>query len=101
MTFSPALLHAVSPYDGFDLSGYPDIVHGWNSESGIFLHHIERLKPNLIVEVGSWLGKSAMHMARCLGVAGLRDTHIVCVDTWLGSLEWWTDLEDKARYQRL
>ena len=45
------------------------------------------LKPKLIVEVGTWLGGSAIHMGGLLRAAGLNDSCILCVDTWLGSSE--------------
>ncbi len=45
------------------------------------------LKPKLIVEIGTWLGGSAIHMGGLLRAAGLNDSCILCVDTWLGSSE--------------
>lgn len=46
-------------------------------------------KPQLIVEIGSWLGTSAIYMAEVLKEIH-DDFEIVCVDTWLGSVEHWT-----------
>ena len=43
----------------------------------------------IIVEIGSWYGASAIHMAKIVKEKGL-DCHIYCVDTWLGSFEHWT-----------
>ena len=58
------------------------------------------LKPRLIIEVGTWKGASALEMA-----ARTRDlelnTQIVCVDTWLGALEFWTNHADPERFLSL
>lgn len=55
----------------------------------VFLEVIKRRRPQAILEVGTWLGASAIHMARCLKACGLHSTVVVCVDTWLGSPENW------------
>ena len=75
-------------------------AHGWNSEAPIFEMMIARHKPQLIVEVGSWKGASAIHMASMCKRLGL-STHILCVDTWLGAMEMWEDKEDATRYKAL
>jgi hypothetical protein len=52
---------------------------------------IEVLRPSTIVEVGSWKGHSANFMAdklRSFGISG----KIICVDTFLGSQEHWSDV---------
>ncbi len=81
-----ALFHQVSPYAGFDPGAWPADVQGWGSEDPVFLDILSKLKPKLIVEVGSWKGASAIHMAR-LAKALRLDCRIVCIDTWLGSSE--------------
>lgn len=81
-----ALLHDMSPYEGFDASAWPDDVQGWGSEDPLFLEVMAAVKPRLIVEVGSWKGASAIHMARMAETLRL-DCRILCVDTWLGSAE--------------
>ena len=78
--------HQVSPYEGLDLNEHPDDVQGWGSEDPIFREIITLLKPKIIVEVGSWKGASAIHMANIVQDIGL-DTTIICIDTWLGSPE--------------
>ena len=50
---------------------------------------IIKTRPSLIIEIGSWKGGSAIHMANVCVRHGL-DTEIVCVDTWLGGLDAWT-----------
>lgn len=61
-------------------------MQGWGSTDPIFHELIAAQKPRLIVEVGSWKGASAIHMATIARDLGL-DTKVVCVDTWLGSPE--------------
>ena len=63
------------------------LPEGWGSTHPYFKQYIDLLKPKLIVEVGTWLGGSAIHMGRLLRAAGLNDSCIICVDTWLGSSE--------------
>ena len=81
-----ALLHDVSPYEGFDPDEYPSDLQGWGSDDPIFRDLIAAVRPKIIVEVGTWKGASAIHMARIARELGL-DTRIICVDTWLGSPE--------------
>jgi len=50
---------------------------------------VEKFKPQNILELGSWLGKSAINFgSNCLDQN--LDFNILCVDTWLGSHEYWT-----------
>jgi cephalosporin hydroxylase len=93
-------IHAENPYVGFKTKGHPADVHGWGSDAPIFAELIERLAPRLIIEVGSWKGASAIHMAGVCKRLGL-DTTILCVDTWLGAVEFWDDQQDQERYQSL
>src|SRR6478735_723527 len=81
-----ALLHDVSPYEGFDANLWPADLQGWGSEDPVFLEVMSALRPKLIVEVGSWKGASAIHMAQ-LAKALRLDCRIICIDTWLGSTE--------------
>ena len=74
------------PYMHVDM--FPEEVHGWDSTSPAFLEVIEKLNPRLIIEVGSWKGGSAIHMAELMKQR-TDNFEIVCVDTWLGSVEHW------------
>ena len=65
---------------------------GWNSDSPAFAHVLNTVKPRLIIEVGSWKGASAIHMAKLAPQA-----EILCIDTWLGSAEMW-DYPDLKRH---
>lgn len=75
-------------YDGIDPSGN-ERVFGWNSYSRVFRDLIAEKKPSVVVEVGTWLGASAIHMAKICKEMSL-GTRIYCVDTWLGAQEFWT-----------
>jgi hypothetical protein len=48
------------------------------------------IRPNKVVEFGSWKGQSAVAFLTLARNAGL-DTEILCVDTWLGSSEHWNN----------
>jgi len=75
-------------YDGISPSGNKN-VFGWNSHSDIFSKLVEEKRPSVIIEVGTWLGASAIHMAKVSKELSL-GTKIYCVDTWLGAQEFWT-----------
>lgn len=94
------MLHEINPYDNFDMTNYEVDIQGWNSDTPVFTELISELKPKLIIEVGTWKGASAIQMASICRDFGL-DTKVVCVDTWLGALEFWTDKKDKDRYLSL
>jgi len=74
------------PYAGFEPGSFDGF--GWNSESQEFVEVFNELKPNLVVEVGTFFGGSARFMAH-LGIARNLDIEIVCIDTFLGSVEHW------------
>lgn len=69
-----------SPLTPLEVSLKPKIS-GWNSESIALEYAINTYKPESIVEVGSWLGASAIFMA------SKTKAPILCVDTFLGSNE--------------
>lgn len=69
--------------------------NGWNSQHPKLAELIRETEPGLIVEVGTWLGASALWMAE------QTDAPIVCIDTWLGAPEMWTDHADGTRYGAL
>ena len=85
-----------SPYEGFDYAQYPDDTQGWGSDHPIFRALIDAVRPATIVEVGTWKGASAIHMARCASEMGLRP-NIFCVDTWLGTIESYTWREKQPK----
>ena len=77
-----------NPYKGFKKVA-PD-MQGWGSTDPVFEEVISTIKPRRIIEVGTWKGGSAIHMANlCKKYLGDDDFEIVCVDTFLGSVEHW------------
>jgi hypothetical protein len=75
-------------YDEFQPYDYPHDLQGWGGTHDIFAKLIGLVRPEIIVELGSWKGRSAINMANELSfVQKLYDSKIVCVDTWLGATE--------------
>ena len=74
-------------YANTPAAGDAALPEGWGSTHPYFARYIDQVKPKLIVEIGTWLGGSAIHMGGLLRAAGLNDSCILCVDTWLGSSE--------------
>jgi predicted O-methyltransferase YrrM len=77
-------------YDNISLM--PEDLQGWNGNSKVFTKLIDAKIPKLIIEVGTWKGQSAITMAEHIKKK-LYDTRIICVDTWLGALEFWDNLK--------
>jgi predicted O-methyltransferase YrrM len=74
-------------YEDFDTSLYRNSLEpGSMPADGLYEHWMQTMKPNLVIEVGSFLGYSAIKMAKEVKKLGL-PTKIICVDTWLGSPE--------------
>ena len=64
-------------------------IQGWNCNSPAFAEVVAEAKPRIIIEVGSWQGASAWHMAKLAPAA-----RVYCVDTWLGNLDHYTHAAD-------
>jgi hypothetical protein len=81
------------PYQDFPLNDYPPDLQGWSSDDPLFEQVIDSRIPTLILEVGTWKGASATHMAELMkrkrSATGepQKDFAIVCIDTWLGGVE--------------
>lgn len=80
---------ANSPYENFRSDPDKVDLQGWGSDHPIFAREIKSRSPSLILEVGTWKGRSACHMARIARDLGLK-TEIVCIDTWLGNWQHWS-----------
>lgn len=81
-----SLLYQGDIYADFDPAEHPDDMQGWNSTDPNFVPMLTQYRPQLLVEVGSWKGASAVHMARVAQGLGFTPT-ILCIDTWQGGVE--------------
>lgn len=64
----------------------------WGGNADIFDFLITQKSPTLIIELGTFLGDSAITMAKSIRKNNL-NCNIICVDTWLGSKEHWLTTE--------
>ena len=80
-------LFKVDPFQDY----VPDISSfnrsGWGLHP-IFAYLIPRLSPKLVIEIGTWYGNSAIHMAEIAAKHNFF-TEILCIDTFAGSPEHW------------
>lgn len=84
------LFETHDPYANVELMNYSGFA--WEGEAYInFEEVVTQLRPSLIVEIGTWIGGSAMWMGEAVKKLNL-DTEIVCIDTFLGSVEHWGDV---------
>ncbi|OMO64199.1 hypothetical protein CCACVL1_21945 [Corchorus capsularis] len=67
-------------------------VKGWGSNGAVFENLIKRVKPRVIVEVGTFLGASALHMVNVTRKLGLQ-TQILCLDDFRG----WPGFRDRFK----
>lgn len=81
--------YGVNPYDNFSFKAEDLDTQGWGSEHPWFKVLVEKHKPKVVIEVGSWKGGSARHIASCLKYNNL-NAAVVCVDTWLAEEILWT-----------
>ena len=66
---------------------YPELdnlPHGWLNHGPQILALLETHRPKVVVELGSWMGASAIAMARMVRRWG---GTVTCVDTWCGELD--------------
>ncbi|KAL5572186.1 hypothetical protein UlMin_021783 [Ulmus minor] len=91
------VFQSTSPYDNFP-SEYvgnllsPSHVEGWGSHTAVFEHLIKRVRPKTIIEIGTFLGASAIHMLNLTRQLGI-DSQIICVDDFRG----WPGFLDKHK----
>lgn len=82
-----------SPYTNFPAREWDG---AWYGDPGarrhIFHQAIDKAKPGLIIEVGSFVGESAIFMA---GYLRDRDAAILCVDTWYGGVDHYKGAPEK------
>lgn len=77
-------------WSGFDPTEWrPTYQYDWDSHHEWFEAAIAEVWPDVIIEVGSFLGISAIHMGSLLKKAGT-DSAILCIDTWLAERQLWS-----------
>jgi len=82
------------PYVGVPDLGLKAVITGWpNQNDDTLIHHA--MKSGVIVEVGSFLGRSVIAMAKANP-----DAIFYCVDTWLGSPEIPIDANTTVKFGR-
>lgn len=86
-------LYVNNPYQGADLSDVDADMQGWGWNHFLFRGIMEIVAPKTIIEVGTWKGMSAMHMADIGKEMGIEGLEICCIDTWLGSPGLWNSAE--------
>ncbi|WP_420391601.1 class I SAM-dependent methyltransferase [Acuticoccus sp.] len=92
-------LHGGPPLLDADVEGVAPDLSGWGFDHAIFRAALTHYRPRLVIEVGTWKGGSAIHMAQLMRELGI-DGEVVCVDTWLGAPIAWTrepQLKDSLR----
>lgn len=87
-----------SPWENFPPSHVDNLlrkkwVKGWGSNGAVFENLIRRVRPKTIIEVGTFLGASALHMVELTRRLGLPDTQVVCIDDFRG----WPGFSDHPR----
>lgn len=85
------LLHKKDPFENIEQFLQPYKMQVFSDEKmGKWIKNLVQEKnPQLIIEVGSWMGWSAINMAESLAKMGDYQRGIICVDTWLGATEFW------------
>ncbi|KAK9280686.1 hypothetical protein L1049_014384 [Liquidambar formosana] len=96
-TILDRLFNGTSPFDDFPPAHVssllrPKRIKGWGSNGAVFENLIRKVKPRTIIEVGTFLGASAIHMAELTRSLGLK-TQILCLDDFRG----WPGFRDRFR----
>jgi predicted O-methyltransferase YrrM len=89
-TLLDKLFDGESPYASFPPAHTEALLHpatsrprGWGSTGAVFAELIEEVRPDTIVELGAFLGASALHMAAVARNLSLSPT-ILCIDDFRG-----------------
>lgn len=96
-TISQRLLPGVDPYTRFPAAQWTGYENTDGSTVPIFEQAIDLSRPGIIIEVGTFLGGSALHMARLCKAKKL-DAAIICVDTFYGGFDHWMKAREKLHF---
>jgi predicted O-methyltransferase YrrM len=94
-------VHGGNVFTGFPHEDYPQDLQGWNSEAPVFRRLLGELRPQRVVELGTWKGGSAIHMCNLAAELQLDPFVLVCVDTFLGGAWHWQMREHRDGYPSL
>ena len=94
-------IHAENPYEGFPADKFAMDLQGWGQDSPIFEHVVSTYHPSRMIEVGTWKGASAIKTAELMKRYHIPEPQLICVDTWLGSLEHWLNRNDPTYFTSL
>ncbi|XP_059634434.1 uncharacterized protein LOC132276830 [Cornus florida] len=94
-TILDRVFNGTSPYDSFPPAHVSPLlrqkrIKGWGSYGAVFENLIRKVKPKTIIEVGTFLGASAIHMAGLASGLGLK-TQVICLDDFRG----WPGFRDR------
>lgn len=97
-TIIDRIYNATSPYDNFPPAHVSGLIRGkrlkgWGSYGAVFENLIRKVKPKVIIEVGTFLGASALHMAELTRKLGL-NSQVLCIDDFRG----WPGFRDRFKY---
>jgi hypothetical protein len=86
-----------NPYTGFPAGEWAGTWYGDpGAQRAIFGQSMELTKPGIIIEVGSFVGESAIHMAKIIKSRGL-DAAILCIDTFYAGYDHFLGAREKIR----
>ncbi len=94
-------IHAENPYQRFPADKFATDLQGWGQNSPIFEKVISTYRPSLVIEVGTWKGASAIRIAELMKRCRVPEPEVICVDTWLGSVEHWLDRSNPNHFPSL
>jgi len=94
-------IHVENPYEGFPADKFAEDLQGWGQNSPIFEHVVSTYHPSRMIEVGTWKGASAIKMAELMKRYHIPEPQLICVDTWLGSVEHWLRRDSPSYFQSL
>lgn len=85
----------VNPYQNFPAAEWSGTWYGDpGAQREIYAKCIAITNPGIIIEVGSFVGESTIHMAKLLKAQG-RECAILSVDTWLGGYDHYLGAREK------
>ncbi|WP_298964213.1 class I SAM-dependent methyltransferase [uncultured Methylobacterium sp.] len=91
-TILDALWHGRDPFADPPETLRPLDLQGWRSVHPYLDEAVREWRPGVVVEIGTWKGASALHLARTMAAGGIPGT-VIAVDTWLGAVDHWADPE--------